>query len=351
MVKKLNILFFSLKNCSLLIKRPHIILIFFYSLFTLSPSSASLKPHINHPHNPVFGIFQTHDNLKLRTAKWPALKKAKGTIILVQGMGGFIEAYDSFAQWLSQNGFDVLSFDLRGQGDSDRITNKETLLHINSFDEYIKDLKNFIKEQKNLIPPLVLIGTSMGGNIALRYVHEIPQKADALILLSPMIDINTSPYPYPIARSIASIALMIGAGENFVLGYDSFSLQTCINKYNPNKHGCPNKYHQDCRMLHEKPNMAIGGPSYNWLSSAFQSCDVVREEMFTKNLSLPILMVSVTNDHLVDTQAQIELCGAIPSCKQILYEDGHHNILKDNDNVFQKLSSDILAFLHETLNL
>lgn len=347
----MNYLIFLLKHKPYSNKFRFVTHIFLSLLFFINISPAEVSNCHSSLPTTIYGTLETPDKLLLRTVKWPASGKMRGTVILVQGMGGFIEAYDGFAQWLSQVGFDVLSFDLRGQGDSGRVTTKKTLLHIHSFDEYIQDLDHFIKAQHKLPSPLIFIGTSMGGNIALRYIHENPKACDALILLSPMIDINTRPYPYPIARGIASVALALGAEENFVIGYDSFSLESCINRYDPKKHGCPNKYYQDCHMLHEKPSMAIGGPSYNWLASAFQSCDIVNNEEFARSISLPVLMVSVTDDHLVDTQAQLDFCKTVPFCKQILYENAHHNVLKDKEEVFKQLSKDISTFLHSSLNL
>ncbi|WP_420887381.1 serine aminopeptidase domain-containing protein, partial [Candidatus Paracaedibacter symbiosus] len=44
---------------------------------------------------------------------------------------------------LSDRGYDVLTLDWRGQGDSGRFTDQRTLLYIDNFDSYVKDLKVF----------------------------------------------------------------------------------------------------------------------------------------------------------------------------------------------------------------
>lgn len=301
---------------------------------------------------PEYNTFETYDHLFLRTAKWSTPFQKKGTIVFMEGMGGFIESYERFCCWFVEKGFDVLAFDWRGQGASDRITLKDTLLHVDSFDDYIHDLEDLIDYcQEEIVGPIVFVASSMGGNIALRYVNDHPNMIDGLILLSPMIDINTYPYPYPIARGIAAVANQIGNGESFVFGYDTFSLESCLGKYDPTKHGNQEQYIRDCHTLHQRPNMAVGGPSFNWLLSAFHSCDELKECDFDNRV--PILMVSVAKDHLVDTQAQLDLCSRLPSCQQILYSDDktHHNLLHDDEPVFTRLTEDIEMFLRDHLNL
>lgn len=267
----------------------------------------------------------------------------------MEGMGGFIEGYTGIMTMLSESGFHVYAFDPRGQGASQRITEKDSLLHVESFDDYVHDLQMFIDHHQELERPIVLLGISMGGHVALRYAYEHVGVADALILLSPMVDINTGSYPYPLARTIASVANGLGAGESFVLGYDTFNFKTCLEKYDSTKYGDPKKHLQDCKTFYERPHLAVGGPSFSWLKSAFDSCDKLRADDVPEKLSLPIMMITVENDHLVDTQAQLDLCRKLPHCKDYFYKgpDAHHNLLKDRDDVVDRVFTDIKTYIQE----
>lgn len=296
-----------------------------------------------------YGFFKTKDNLSLRKVNVPAEGKSRGTIIFMEGMGGFIEGYTGIMSMLSDHGFDVHAFDPRGQGASQRITLKDSLLHIESFDDYVHDLHSFIHHERKLKRPLIFLGISMGGHVALRYAYEHPDMVDALVLLSPMVEINTGAYPRPVARTIATVMSTLGAGESFVLGYDTFSFKSCLDTFDPRKYGDPEKHIQDCKMLHERPHLAVGGPSFSWLYSAFQSCDKLKAPDIGDKLNMPVMLIAVENDHLVETDSQLELCKILPNCRHFLYTgpDVHHNLLKDRDDIIERVFTDIKKFIVE----
>lgn len=300
---------------------------------------------------PIYGHFKSYDDLKIRTAKWEATGKKRGTLFFLQGMGGFIEGYTDFAARMNALGFDVFTLDWRGQGGSERITQKSTLLHIKSFDDYVKDLETYFAQQREFARPVIIVGNSMGGNIALRYVYNHPNSVDGLIALSPMVDVNTQNYPYFIARSIATLANTVGGSESYVFGFNQFNLDTCIAHFDPDKYGDREKYLSDCVFLNSHQELATGGPSFSWLAAAFDSCELIKDYDFSSRILIPVLMVTVPNDHLVDPDAQRELCAIIPKCRQILYQEGHHNLLKDNEKLVARLIHDIDRFVKDLPSL
>ena len=299
----------------------------------------------------ILGAFQTSDGQTIRTAKWEAKSKKRGTLFFLQGMGGFIEGYTDFAQKMNDLGFDVFTLDWRGQGGSSRITQKPSLLHIHSFDDYVRDLEGYFAQQKEFARPVIVVGNSMGGHIALRYIYNHPNAVDGLIALSPMIDVNTNKYPYFLARALAKTFRSLGGAEKFIFGFKSFDLDKCISSFDPDKYGDRGKYISDCVFLNSHQNLATGGPSFSWLAAAFDSCDKIRDYDFASRILIPVLMVTVPKDHLVDADAQRELCAIMPKCRQILYQDGHHNLLKDRDEVIDRLVHDIDRFTKDLPSL
>ncbi len=309
--------------------------ILFCFFLTLTPSWSTIQ----------YGFFTTYDHLLIRTAKISAKKEpTKGTILLLQGMGGFIEYYRDIMENFSNRGYDVLTFDWRGQGDSGRFTNQSSLLYIDSFESYAKDLKKFISLNAQMTRPVIFMASSMGGNIGLHYAHDHPEDMDAMIALAPMIQINTTPYPYAVAEKLVKFIVSIGLGERFVFGYQPFSYDTCVQNYSPLKNGDKKTYLKDCRFLKEQPHLAIGGPSFQWLFEAFKASDDFNDDAYLSQIKIPFLMVSSENDYLVNVDAQAELCQRLPSCKLVTYTDAHHNILKDSNNVISRLIKDVDAF-------
>src|SRR5690606_16519218 len=96
------------------------------------------------PHDAQVGYFTTSDRVRLRYALFPRLGGiARGTIVLVQGRTEFIEKYFETIVDFQKRGFAVATFDLRGQGGSDRLIGNRTLGYVENFDDYWTDLRDF----------------------------------------------------------------------------------------------------------------------------------------------------------------------------------------------------------------
>jgi len=116
------------------------------------------------------GWFTTPDKIRLRYASFPKTAGAlKGTICLVQGRTEYIEKYFETIADFQKRGFNVATFDWRGQGGSDRLISNRRLGHVRRFDDYWTDLQAF--HSSILLPdcpaPYYLVGHSMGGLVSL----------------------------------------------------------------------------------------------------------------------------------------------------------------------------------------
>ena len=292
---------------------------------------------------------ETEKNILLRVGFWPCnpLLKCKGTFIVLGGMGGFLELYQETADVLTQMGYDVYSFDWRGQGGSTRLSSVNSLLHVKEFREYISDLDFFMTTiiHKKAQKPLYLMAISMGGHLALRYLHFNPNTFSAAILLAPMIEINTTPYPALAARLLTNSYVVLGLGERFAPGYQPFDFKGCTKKFNEDRQGDLSRYLFRCMTLSQNPNLAVGGPSFYWLKAAFESCDLVCNPSYLKKIKTPCLMIISGKDHLIKTDAQITSCKNLSSCQSQYYEKAHHNLLMDSDTIRNRFWQDFKDFM------
>jgi lysophospholipase len=114
------------------------------------------------------------DGWKHRLFDWPAEgQAARGSILFQGGRGDIFEKYlETFAHWHAA-GWNVTSFDWRGQGGSGRLTAAKNCGHIEDYGDYIRDLTDFWAGWKSANPgPHVAMGHSMGGHLVLRALVE-----------------------------------------------------------------------------------------------------------------------------------------------------------------------------------
>ena len=129
--------------------------------------------------------------LNLRT--WPGpVGPARGTVLVVHGLGEHGGRYAHVAARLAGQGWAVAGYDQRGHGLS---TGPRSGLAAD--DSLLADLGSVIEHQRRAMPgPLMLLGHSMGALVAGRYVAEALsptpapwwQPVDGLVMSSPAID-------------------------------------------------------------------------------------------------------------------------------------------------------------------
>jgi alpha-beta hydrolase superfamily lysophospholipase len=144
---------------------------------------------------------RTKDDLPLHWRQWskPGLAPARGTVLIIHGLGEHIGRYEALAARLNDWGWHVVGHDQRGHGASGGargdVADADCLLH---------DLALVIDELRADPElsggPLVLLGHSMGGLVAARFVAGALQSGgdgrrpdwyravDALVLSSPALD-------------------------------------------------------------------------------------------------------------------------------------------------------------------
>jgi acylglycerol lipase len=109
------------------------------------------------------------------------VEKPKGLVMIAHGIGEHSGRYMNIINRMQRSGVSFYALDHRGHG---RSAGKRG--HVDSFLDYLYDLKlfiNFVREQHPVIP-LILLGHSMGGAIACRYALTYQEDIDGLALSS-----------------------------------------------------------------------------------------------------------------------------------------------------------------------
>jgi pimeloyl-ACP methyl ester carboxylesterase len=100
------------------------------------------------------------------------------TVVLVHGFSVPYFIFDPTFDFLKEQGFCVLRYDLFGRGFSDR---PEVHYNIDLFVSQLRDLLDALR----MTHPISLVGLSMGGPITAAFTAGHPERVDKLVLIDP----------------------------------------------------------------------------------------------------------------------------------------------------------------------
>ena len=156
--------------------------------------------------------FTASDGENLAVYDWPRPDAPRATVLLVHGLGEHAGRYDALARHLGAWGYAVRGYDHYGHGESSGPRGGlpwDTRL--------LDDLTDIVDATRARMPagqPLVLLGHSMGGLVAARFVALGIRPVDALVLSSPALDAGLGPVQKLLLATLPRIApnLRVGNG-------------------------------------------------------------------------------------------------------------------------------------------
>jgi pimeloyl-ACP methyl ester carboxylesterase len=116
------------------------------------------------------------NGLSLSVMEW-ANEAPRATCLLLHGFMDAAASFDLVAPELAEAGLRVLAPDLRGFGESDRVTGGGYY----HFPDYVADVERFVSEHAP--GELLVVGHSMGGTIATLFAGAKPERVKKLAIL------------------------------------------------------------------------------------------------------------------------------------------------------------------------
>jgi lysophospholipase len=291
---------------------------------------------------------ETGDGAKIRYSYYSAPGTPHQTVLILQGRSSFIEKHQEVIEDFLKRGCDVWVFDWRGQGGSTRVVNHPQKNHIDSYDTYLKDMDQLVRDhvkprQKG---PLILFGSSMGGHLAMRYMEEYPGKVGGAILESPMFHVPTSPFPLFIARPLVRLICALGFDQAYVFGWGDF---------NPHKEKFENNKmtHDEYRFERQRQicirycDLVAAGPTFGWVKATFDSIDELMNPKKLQAIKEPILIINSGLDSVVNTEFDKEISTLLPNAHFKTYQDARHHIVMESDGVRARFWMDVTHFMEK----
>lgn len=136
------------------------------------------------------GNFAGQGGLRLYWQAWSPDESARAVLLVAHGYGEHSGRYGNLVDFFVPRGFAVYAVDHRGHGRSEGQRG-----HVKRFDELIADLHAFRVrvEEDQRENPIVLVGHSLGGLIAVHYALAHGQGLAGVVLSSPALGLIGGP--------------------------------------------------------------------------------------------------------------------------------------------------------------
>lgn len=115
------------------------------------------------------------------------------TLVLVHEMGGTLESWDSVCQALGAE-FRMARYDMRGHGFSEKIRGSFAMA------DAVADLAGIVALTAGN-GPVILVGSALGGGIALQYAATRPDRLAGVVALGPAIGVAPAARPRVLAMA------------------------------------------------------------------------------------------------------------------------------------------------------
>jgi lysophospholipase len=284
------------------------------------------------------------DGWRHRRVDWavPDGAARRGSLLFVGGRGDFIEKYLEVQHHWRMRGWNVASFDWRGQGAS---RGEADGGHLDDFTVLVDDLDAFVAQWREERPgPHVIVAHSMGGHVLARLLAERDPQIDAAVLVAPMLMINSAPLPGWSSWWLATMLSTFGWGRRPAWRRgDPPPIGSRRNSYLT---ACPDRYEDELWWWQREPGYDLGAPSWGWLSAAYRSCARLTPERL-RGITTPVLLVGAERDRLVSAAAIYRAAALIPNAGLKMFADSAHEILREADSVRLEALATIDAFLDE----
>lgn len=285
------------------------------------------------------------DNKRIRLAYWKqnALdQEALGTVLLQQGHNEFIEKYYECIQDLLDRHFNVVCFDWRGQGMSDRMIESSKKQHIEDFTIHTKDLSYIIKDiiNKEFSGPLIGIGHSMGGHLLLLSQKYNQDNFKVIILSAPMLGFKYE----KILFFLSNFVNFFSKKDNyFLFSKPNMGKETPFEKNDLTSDF--KRYKRTQKLVRKKPSIRLWGITNAWVNATRNSLTKMRKKNWYKLIKTPICIVNPLCDRVVNPKKTEEMAKNLQNCKIYNIENCEHEILMEKDSLrseFWKIFDDFI---------
>lgn len=261
------------------------------------------------------------DGTQIYWRRYPALSP-RGEIVIIHGFGEHSGRYEALIKHLIGHNYSVTAYDHRGHGKSAGLYG-----HVDRFTDYEDDLELIVTSVQNRYQPkkLFLVGHSMGGLVALRYLTKPRAGISGAVISAPLV---------AIAAKVPTSKLLIAK-----VGAKLFPRLRMPNEINPAV------LSRDAEIGRAYGADPLVGKlvSTRWFVEAVSAMDELMRN--ASQITLPVLVMHGTQDRLANCEATESLFQKMAADDKALkiYEGYYHELFNEPEK--QEIYERVTAWL------
>ena len=262
-------------------------------------------------------------------------------VILVNGRVENILKWTEIAQAFYAQGYDVLLFDHRGQGYSQRLLNDGEKGHLDEFRFYVEDMAEIIENLTALYP--YILAHSLGALVATYYLANCDHHIQRAVFSAPFFGM---PLKHPVRdEMLLSLMMLFGQGKRYVFGkgpYKPVDVQENLLS------------HDSVRMQRmnninlANPAIRLGGPTFRW---AYLCLIAIKHlPKMLPRIETPVLVLEAEQEQIVNNKTLEKLTALFMHGSLKKIAGAKHEILFETDDIRSPVLQQIQGFFTSTHN-
>ncbi len=272
----------------------------------------------------------------------------KGAVVIVHGFCEFWPKFYEIAYYFYNMGYSVFFMEQRGYGFSDRKVPEMSHVYVESYDEYVSDLKVFMDEivvPESKTDNYVMFCHSMGGCVGTLFLEDYPKYFKTAVMSSPMHRMTFGKFSLGQASLLATVTKLLGWKNKKAPGQRDFD---GINVWERSSSMSKARYDFQFNKRLETPEYQTYAGTYAWVRASLKGTKrCLRNACLVE---IPVLLCEAGLDTMVDNEGHKVFVSESANTTYKLFPDSKHEIFNALDEIRDDYFEVVFSYLDEVLN-
>lgn len=268
-------------------------------------------------------------------------QKTAKLVVLVNGRAENLLKWTEVAYDFYHQGYDVLVFDHRGQGYSQRLLKDRQKGYIDEFRFYADDMAKIIEKVTALSTynEQFLVAHSLGGLISAFYLAHYDHQINATVLSAPLFEM---PLKQPLRDEfLINLMILFGQGERYVFGKTAYKPADLDNN---ELSFCRTRMKWMNRINRKYAELHLGGPTFRWAHLCLNATKQLPKIL--PKIEIPVLILQAEKEKIVSNNTLEKLTALLPQGKLDIVSNAKHEILFERDSLRHQVFDQIFQFFN-----